>query len=167
MLYGACLYGYTPHACGLQSGPAEWIILRMARKRKLANYLSYLEHWINFHIIYYPLYMLIMQVYHDSGRMHDFGHMPDSDHISRLRSHFLTPIDVTTSDVSPDSSCASRLWSMSALPILPPQLWKTSHGQVRWLQHLTTRTLSQKQTGRDAWLDQCSKHHIAQFRMQE
>jgi hypothetical protein len=50
----------------------------MTRKRKLVNYLSYLEHWINFHIIYYSLYMLIMQVYHDSGRMRDFGRMPDS-----------------------------------------------------------------------------------------
>jgi hypothetical protein len=50
----------------------------MARKRKLANCLSYLEHWIHFYIIYYPLYMLIMQIYHDSGRMRDFGRMPDS-----------------------------------------------------------------------------------------
>jgi hypothetical protein len=50
----------------------------MARKRKLANCLSYSEHWINFHITYYPLYMLIMQVYQDFGRMHDFGRMPDS-----------------------------------------------------------------------------------------
>jgi hypothetical protein len=50
----------------------------MARKRKLANFLSYSEHWISFHIIYYPLYMLTMQVYHDFNRMRDFGHMPDS-----------------------------------------------------------------------------------------
>jgi hypothetical protein len=37
-----------------------------------------LEHWINFHMIYYPLYMLIMQVYHDCGRMRFYGRMPDS-----------------------------------------------------------------------------------------
>jgi hypothetical protein len=64
--------------------------------------------------------MLIIQVYHDSGRMRDFGHIPDSGRISRLYSHFLTPVDVTTSDVSPDSNCASRLQSMSASLVLSP-----------------------------------------------
>jgi hypothetical protein len=80
MLYGSRLRGYAPYAYGLQSrsGLTEWIILRMAHKRILTNCLSYSEHWINFHIIYYLLYMLIMQVYHDSGRMRDFGRMPDS-----------------------------------------------------------------------------------------
>jgi hypothetical protein len=78
MLYGSHLRGYEPYARGLRSGPPEWIILRMARKRKLANCLSYSEHWINFHIIYYPLYLLIMQVYHDSGHMCDFGRLRDS-----------------------------------------------------------------------------------------
>jgi hypothetical protein len=82
MLYGSRLRGYTVYARRLRSGPAEWIILRMARKRKLANSLSYLEHWINFHIIYYLLYMLILQVYHDSGRICDFGRKPNPDHIS-------------------------------------------------------------------------------------
>jgi hypothetical protein len=53
--------------------------------------------------------------------MHNFGRMLDSDRISRLRSHFLTPVDVTTSDVSTDSGCASWLRSMSVPPILPPQ----------------------------------------------
>jgi hypothetical protein len=60
------------------NSPAEWIILRMACDRKLANRLSYSEHWINFHIIYYPLYVLIKKLYHDSSRMHDFSHVPDS-----------------------------------------------------------------------------------------
>jgi hypothetical protein len=43
---------------------------------------------------------------------------------------------------------------MSMPHVLPPQLWKTSHGRARWLQHLIAWTLSQKQTGRNAWLDQ-------------
>jgi hypothetical protein len=30
------------------------------------------------HIVYYPLYMLIMQVDHDFSRMHDYDRMPDS-----------------------------------------------------------------------------------------
>jgi hypothetical protein len=33
---------------------------------------------MNFHIIYYPLYKLIMQVHHDFGHIRDFGRMPDS-----------------------------------------------------------------------------------------
>jgi hypothetical protein len=78
MLYGSRLRGYAPYARRLWSGLAEWIILRIARKRKLANCLSYSEHWINFHIKYYPLYMLVIQVYYDSGCMRDFGCMPDS-----------------------------------------------------------------------------------------
>jgi hypothetical protein len=103
-----------------------------------------------------------MQVYHNSvvcttsivcptpvGR-YDFGH------ISRLWSHFPTPI------VSSDSDHASWLWLMSVPHVLPPKLWKTLHGRARWLQHLTTRTLSQKQDGRDAWLIQHLKHqHLA------
>jgi hypothetical protein len=37
MLYGSRLHGYVPYACGLRSGPVEWIILQMTHKRKLAN----------------------------------------------------------------------------------------------------------------------------------
>jgi hypothetical protein len=119
-VYGSRLHGYALYARKLRSGPIEWIILGIARKRKLANYLSYPEHWINFHIIYYPLYMLILQVYHNSGRLRDFGRMPDSGRISRLRSHFLTPVNIATSDVSPNSCRTSWLWSMSVPPVLPP-----------------------------------------------
>jgi hypothetical protein len=61
----------------------------------------------------------------------------NSGHISWLRSHFLTPIDVTALVVSPDSGHTSWLRSMSVSHVLPPQLWKTSHGQARWLQYLT------------------------------
>jgi hypothetical protein len=71
----------------------------------------------------------------------------DSGRISRLRSSFPTLVDVTTSDVSPDSDRASRLRSMRVPPILPPQLWKTSQGRARWLHHLTTRTVSQNRLG--------------------
>jgi hypothetical protein len=37
MLYGSHLCSYTPNARGLWFRLAEWIILRMARKVKLAN----------------------------------------------------------------------------------------------------------------------------------
>jgi hypothetical protein len=98
MLYGPCLCGYAPYTHELWSGPAGWIILRMARKRKLVNRLSYSEHWIHFYIIYYPLYKLIMHVYHDSSHMHDFGRMPDCSwkiwlrSMSQLRTHLLTMV---------------------------------------------------------------------------
>jgi hypothetical protein len=78
MLNRSRLRGNAPYTRGLRSGPVEWIVLQMARKRKLANSLSYSEQWINFHVIYYPLYMLIIQVYHDSSRMRNFDCMPDS-----------------------------------------------------------------------------------------
>jgi hypothetical protein len=57
-----------PYAHGLQSSPVEWIILQMAHKMKLANSFILFEQWINFHVLYYPLYMLIMQVFSDFGR---------------------------------------------------------------------------------------------------
>jgi hypothetical protein len=34
-----------------------------------------------FHVIYYPLYMLIMQVSHNPGHMRGSNHMPESDHM--------------------------------------------------------------------------------------
>jgi hypothetical protein len=58
-------------------------------------------------MVYYPLYMLIMKVDHDFGRMRDFGRMPDFDQKIGLRSPFPTPVDITTSDVSPNSDHAS------------------------------------------------------------
>jgi hypothetical protein len=89
--------------------------------------------------------MLIMQVYHDSGRIFD------SDCKSQLQLHFLTPV------VPPDFGHASRLRSMSVPHVLRPQLWKASYGRARRLQHLTAWRLSQKQTERDTWLVQRSK----------
>jgi hypothetical protein len=48
---------------------------------------------MNFHIIHYLLYMLIMLVSHDSigrrdsGHVHDAGRMPDSGRKTQLRSY--------------------------------------------------------------------------------
>jgi hypothetical protein len=61
-------------------------------KRKLANHFIYSKQWMIFYIIYYPLYMLIMQVYHDSDHMRDFDRMPDSGRKIWLRSYILTPV---------------------------------------------------------------------------
>jgi hypothetical protein len=98
----------------------------------------------------------------DSGRMPDFGR------ISWLRSHFPTLVNVTTPVVSPYSGGASQLWSMSVPHVLPPQLWKTSHDRARWLQHLTARTLSQKQIERDASLVRHLKpQHLTALHVQE
>jgi hypothetical protein len=87
----------------------------------------------------------------------DSGHMPDSSWKIWLRSYILTLDALPDSGRHHNSSHASRLRSMSVPHVLPPQLWKTSHGQARWLHHLIAWTLSRKQTGRDAWLVQRSK----------
>jgi hypothetical protein len=141
ILYGRGLRGYAPYARGLRSGPIEWIIWWITRKRKSTN--------VSF--IYYSLYMLIMQVYHDSSRM------PDSGWKIWLRSYILTLVALPNSGWCHDSGRASQFRSMSMPHALPPQLWKTSHDQTRWLQYLTTQTLSRNQTRRDAWVIQCSK----------
>jgi hypothetical protein len=67
---------------------------------------------MNFHIVYYPLYMLIMHVYHA------FGHMRDSDRKIWLQSYIPTPAALPDSDQHHDSGRASRLWSMSVPHIL-------------------------------------------------
>jgi hypothetical protein len=76
---------------------------------------------------------------------------------SRLRSYIPTPVALPDSCRYHNFGRISWLRSMSVPHVLPPQLWRTSYDRVRWLQHLTIRTLSQKQTGRGAWLDQHSK----------
>jgi hypothetical protein len=122
MLHGPRLRGYAPYARGLRSGPTEWIILWMAGKRKLTNQLSYLEHRINFHIIYYPLYMLIMQVCLDSGRIRNFGHMVDSGHMRDF-------------DCKPDSG--RKIWLQSYIPTpvtLPDSGQHHDFGRLSWPQ---------------------------------
>jgi hypothetical protein len=60
-------------------------------------------------IVYYLLYMLIIQVYHDSGHVRDFGRMPDSGRmsnsgrISRLRSYVQLWSYIPTPVALPDS----------------------------------------------------------------
>jgi hypothetical protein len=44
---------------------------------------------------------------------YNFGRIPNSSRTSRLRSHFPTPVNITTLVVSPDSDRASQLWPMS------------------------------------------------------
>jgi hypothetical protein len=73
---------------------------------------------------------------------------------ARLRSEDATLVVCPTPVALPDfgqchdSGRISWLWSCITTPV---------DGWARWLQHLAARTLSGKQTGRDAWLDQCSK----------
>jgi hypothetical protein len=80
--------------------------------------------------------MLIMQVFHDSGRIRDFDRMPDSGRISRLRSPFLT-----------------RLWSTSQLQmyLLTPVV---HHGSGRWACQLSYHLSCERL--RMAGLDVCS-----------
>jgi hypothetical protein len=48
MLHGLCLRGYAPYAHRLRSCSTEWIIRRIAHKRKSANLLAYSKKWISF-----------------------------------------------------------------------------------------------------------------------
>jgi hypothetical protein len=155
MLYWSCLYSYIPYAYGVRSGLTEWLIRQITHRRKSDSRFIYFEQWMNFYIIYYPLYMLIMHtmvVYVISIWSYTWFWS-----YAWLRSYIPTPVDVTTPNISPNSGRTSQLWSMSVAHVLSPQLWKTSHSQVRWVQHLTEGTLSRKQIGRDAWLIQRSK----------
>jgi hypothetical protein len=157
MLHGLCLRGYAPYSHGLRSGSTEWIIRRIAHKRKSTNLFIIFKEMNKFFISFITNYTCLWCRYVTTlvvcmtlvicptpiGRR-DFGHMPNSGWKTWLRSYVPIPIDVTTLIVSPNSDHVSQLWSMSVLHVLPPQLWKTSHGRARWLQHLIARTLSQK-----------------------
>jgi hypothetical protein len=139
-------HAFAPYARGLWSGLTEWIIVRMAHKRKLANRLSYSEHWINILPIIYAYNAGIswlrsyawLQLH---ARLRPYTWF--RSYVPTLVT-FPTPVDLTTLDVSSDSGHPSRLRSMSSPLALPPQLWKTSHGRARWLQLFTAQTLSQK-----------------------
>jgi hypothetical protein len=166
ILYGSCLRGYKPNAHGLRPGLTKWIIWQIIHKRKSANLYRILPiiHDYNVGISWLWPYARLQSedailvicltpiICPTSVRRYDSGR------ISRPRSHFSTLVDVMTLVVSPDSDHTSRLRSMSVPHILPPQLWKTLHGRVRWQHHLANQKFSRKQTGRDAWLDQRSKH---------
>jgi hypothetical protein len=81
--------------------------------------------------------MLIMQVYHDSGHMGDFGRMPNSSWKMRLCSYAWLRLyarlwsEDMTLIVYPDSGCTSRFWLTSWLwsYLLSPV---THHGSGRW-----------------------------------
>jgi hypothetical protein len=98
MLYGSHLRGYVPYTRGLRSGRTEWIILRIAHKKKLANSFILFGAMNKFSCLILP----IIHAYnvgifrlqsedvtpvvcptsvrtHDSDRMPDSGRMPDSD----------------------------------------------------------------------------------------
>jgi hypothetical protein len=85
MLHGLCLHGYAPYAHGLWSGLTEWIIRRIAQKRKSTNFLSYLKQWISFS-------------YHLLSIIHTYN-----VGTSRLRSHIMASV------IDPDSGRAAWL----------------------------------------------------------
>jgi hypothetical protein len=69
--------------------------------------------------------MLIIQVYHDSGCMHDFCRMPNSGQKMWLQSEDMT------SFIYSDSDHTSRLWLMSRLRSFLLTL-VVHHGSIRW-----------------------------------
>jgi hypothetical protein len=118
---------------GLWSSLTEWIIRRIAHKRKLANHFILFKTIKKFvHVIYFPLYKLTVQVHHDSGHTSQLrsGYptsiaLPDSNlyvltlvarhdfsHTSRLQSHILTLIAHLYYNRT------SRLWSYISTPVV-------------------------------------------------
>jgi hypothetical protein len=166
MLYGSRLRGYTPYARGLRSGLTEWIIWRIIHKRKLANCFIYSEQWMNFHIIYYPLCMFIMQVYHDSDRK--MRHRS----YTRLRSEDATPVVYPTPVGRYDSgritwlhmhfSIQSTSWPRSY--ILTPV---AHHGFGRWAcrlsYHLSYERL--RMVGLDDYIILQPRHLVVRSRL--
>jgi hypothetical protein len=100
MIYGSRLHGYTFYAHGLWSDPIKWIIWRITCKRKSANILSY----VTYYKCLYCRYLMIPVICATSVVCLTLTGIYDSSHISRLVSHFLTPVDVTTSVISTNSS---------------------------------------------------------------
>jgi hypothetical protein len=92
---------------------------------KISEPFSYLEEWMNFHIIYYQLYMLIMHVYHDSG------HMPDSYRKARLLSFARIRLEDTIPVV-----CPTPVWGRDSGRM-------TDSGWKIWLQSYNSRHTSQ------------------------
>jgi hypothetical protein len=140
MLYGSCLCGYVPYACGLRSSPPEWIILRMACKRKLAN-----------------SFVLF-------GRC-DSSCMPDSGRKTWLRSYARLRLEDITLVVYPDSRRTSWFWSTSRLwlYLLTPVV---HHGSSRWACHMSYHLSCERlcMTG----LDDCSilqPRHLVKSRL--
>jgi hypothetical protein len=124
MLCGLFLHGCAPYAQGLRSSLTEWIIQLIALKRKLANPFILFETMNKFfHVIYYPLYMLIMQAHPYFGRTSRLrSHITfsvihhNSNHMSRLHSYIPTLV------IHPDSDRTSRLRSLVEPCVLPPRL---------------------------------------------
>jgi hypothetical protein len=146
MLYGSHLHAYAPYAHELWCDPTEWIIW-------------WITHYTSLQCRYIttPVVCAISIVCPTPVGGRDFGCMPNSGWKIWLWSYILTLVAFPDSCRCHNSGRASRLRSMSVPHILPPQLWKTSYGRARWMQHLTAWTLSRKQTERDAWLYQRSK----------
>jgi hypothetical protein len=110
MLYGSRISNDASYACGLWSNPAEWIILWMDRKSKLANNLSiHSNNVFSFHILpiihAYNIGISWLRSYtrfelHARLRLEDMTSViyPDSGRPSRLRStsqlrtYLLTPV---------------------------------------------------------------------------
>jgi hypothetical protein len=116
-------------------------------QEKIGQPFIYSNQWIYFHIIYCPLYMLIMQVYHDSACMRDFGCMPDSSRKMRLWSYARLHSEDMTLVIYPDFNRTSRLQSYLLTPV-------AQYGSGRWVCHMSYHLSCERL--RMAGLDDCN-----------
>jgi hypothetical protein len=149
MLYGSGLHGYVPHAHKLWYSSAEWIILRMDRKRKLTNFFILFGAMNKFSCLILPIihaYNVGISRLRSEGMTlvvcptlvgrRDFCHMPDSGRKTRLRSYARLRLEDMTPVVYPDSKCTfwfrlmSRLWSYHLTLV-------AHHGSDRWACHMS------------------------------
>jgi hypothetical protein len=141
MLYGLRLCGYIPYAHGLQSSPAEWIILQMTHKRKLANSFVLFGAMNKFSCLILP----IIHAY-NAG-------------IFWLRSEDVTSVVCPTpvrrhdSDSMPDSGRRMQLWSYArhrlyilTLDALPYSGRRHSFDRISWLRSRITALVDERAT---------------------
>jgi hypothetical protein len=126
--YGSRLRGYVPYAHGLRPSLTEWIVLRMAHKRKLANSFILFGAMNKFSCLILPIIHAynagISQLRSEDVTLivcsiaverHDSNHMPDSSRRMRFLSYALLWSKDMTLVVYPDSRSTSRFQSTSRL----------------------------------------------------
>jgi hypothetical protein len=133
MTYGSCLRSYVPYARGLRSGPVEWIIRRMARKRKLAN------SFILFRAIN-KFSCLILTIIHAYNAGISWLQSEDTTLIIRL-----TPVRGRDSSRMLDSG--RKIWLqlyILTLDALPDSGWRHDSDRISWLQSRITALVDER-----------------------
>jgi hypothetical protein len=159
MLYGSRLLSYAPYSWRLQSGPTEWIIQRITRKRKSANLLIVFRvmnkfSYLILHIIHAynagisrlrsyarlqsedttPVVSTTLIVCSTPVGRRDSGRMSNSGRKTWLWSYARLRSKDMTLIVYPDSNCTSRLG------------WRHDSDRISWLGSCITTPVKEHAT---------------------